>query len=82
MAETDTLCFTGQLPFLVHGTEVVTSFASILKYVSGLAETEGNKYPNANTDKHLSPKERSQRNAWLAHVEANHALPARFETCG
>ncbi|EAU88816.1 hypothetical protein CC1G_01189 [Coprinopsis cinerea okayama7 len=61
----------GQLPFLVHGTEVVTSFASILKYVSGLAETEGNKYPNANTDKHLSPKERSQRNAWLAHVEAN-----------
>jgi len=61
----------GQLPFLVHGLEVITSFSSIVRYVAGLATTETSAFPHANTEKALSATERSQRNAWIAHAEAN-----------
>ncbi|KAF5315658.1 hypothetical protein D9611_004914 [Ephemerocybe angulata] len=61
----------GQLPFLVHGQELVASFSSIVKYVANLAKTEGSTYPSGDVDEFLSTAKRSQRNAWLAHVEAN-----------
>ncbi|TFK30132.1 hypothetical protein FA15DRAFT_725999 [Coprinopsis marcescibilis] len=61
----------GQLPFLVHGQEVKTDLNSIVKYLSGLATTEGGRYPHANIDRHLSSLGRSQKNAWLSHTESN-----------
>ncbi|PPQ64674.1 hypothetical protein CVT26_002764 [Gymnopilus dilepis] len=57
----------GQLPFLVHEQHVVYSFTSIVKYVAGLRGTS----TNADLDAHLSPSERSQRNAWFSHVESH-----------
>ncbi|KAH6918354.1 hypothetical protein BKA70DRAFT_1366611 [Coprinopsis sp. MPI-PUGE-AT-0042] len=61
----------GQLPFLVHGQEVTTSYSAIVKYVSSLATTESGRYPHASTEKFSTPVERSQRNAWISHVEAS-----------
>ncbi|KAF8911986.1 Tom37 C-terminal domain-containing protein [Gymnopilus junonius] len=59
---------TGQLPFLVHEQQVVNSFSAIVRYVSGLHHAS---YVNSDLDSHLSASEKSQRNAWFAHVESH-----------
>lgn len=61
----------GQLPFLVHEQHTVGSFPSIVKYVSGLRNSDPKTYPNANLDANLSPREKAQRIAWLAHAESH-----------
>ncbi|KAJ3544081.1 hypothetical protein NMY22_g2914 [Coprinellus aureogranulatus] len=61
----------GQLPFLVHGQEAVASYPSIVRYVAGLARPDRPTYPGADVDSFLSASSKSQKNAWLAHVEAN-----------
>lgn len=61
----------GQLPFLVHEQEVVASYPSVIRYVAGLAQSDKSTYPGADVDSFLPTSLRSQRNAWLAHVEAN-----------
>lgn len=52
---------TGHLPFLIHEQFSVSSFASIVKYISRLKIVD--------PDRDLSPTERAQRTAWYAHVE-------------
>lgn len=53
----------GQLPFLLHEQFSVSSFTSIVKYISRIKD--------ADMDLDLAPKERAQRTAWYAHVEAH-----------
>lgn len=52
----------GQLPFLLHDQFSVSSFTSIVKYISRIKD--------ANPDLDLSLTERAQRTAWYAHVES------------
>jgi len=61
----------GQLPYLVHDQHVVTSFQSIVKYVSDLRGVDHAQYPDANLDILLSPSQKSQRTAWTAHAESH-----------
>ncbi|KAF4615516.1 hypothetical protein D9613_002752 [Agrocybe pediades] len=61
----------GQLPFLVHDQHVSTSFESIVKYVSGLRESDYEKYEHANLDITLNATQRSKRVAWFAHAESH-----------
>lgn len=53
----------GQLPFLLHEQVSVSSFTSIVKYISRIKD--------ADLDQDLSPRERAQRTAWYAHVESH-----------
>lgn len=53
----------GQLPFLTHGLHSVASFSSIAKYVSRLEGAH-------QLDAHLSPTEKAQTIARVAHVES------------
>ena len=58
----------GQLPFLTHEQHVVAPCTSIIKYISGLSNSEHSVYSNANLDAHLTPSEKSKRTAWFAHA--------------
>ena len=72
--------FIGQLPYLTHGHHTVAPLSSIVKYVACLtpasipplvAETDASEPPfSADVDALLSPLERAQRTAWIAHVES------------
>jgi sorting and assembly machinery component 37 len=72
--------FTGQLPYLTHGHHTVAPLSSIVKYVARLppasvppvvaeADTPEPTFV-ADVDALLSPLERAQRTAWIAHVES------------
>lgn len=57
----------GQLPFLIHEHNTVSTFGSIIKYIAELK----NIGVNANLEASLDHTERSQMTAWIAHVESN-----------
>ncbi|KAF8798160.1 hypothetical protein BYT27DRAFT_7265267 [Phlegmacium glaucopus] len=59
---------TGQLPFLTHEQHVVAPCTSIIRYISGLSNSEHATYSNANLDAHLTPSEKSKRSAWSSHA--------------
>jgi sorting and assembly machinery component 37 len=61
----------GQLPFLTHEQHVVAPCTSIIKYISGLSNSEHAVYPNANLDAHLTPSEISKRTAWFSHASSH-----------
>ncbi|KAF5357900.1 hypothetical protein D9756_001416 [Leucocoprinus leucothites] len=56
----------GQLPFLVHNQVTVASFPAITKYISSLKTSSQH-----DLDASLSPSERSQKVAWVSHVETH-----------
>ncbi|KAI0263365.1 hypothetical protein BC834DRAFT_971359 [Gloeopeniophorella convolvens] len=74
---------TGQLPYLTHGHHAVGGFASVARYVAGLApasvprvaredgttDNDDDDPFSADVDVMLSAQERAQRTAWLAHAE-------------
>jgi sorting and assembly machinery component 37 len=58
--------FIGQLPFLIHNQITVASFPAIIKYIAGLKTSGQN-----DLDASLSPSEKSQKVAWISHVESH-----------
>ncbi|KDQ33461.1 hypothetical protein PLEOSDRAFT_20363 [Pleurotus ostreatus PC15] len=59
----------GQLPYLSHETQIVSTFPSIVKYVSKLKKVDGVNIPDL--DSVLSPMERATSVAWISHVSTN-----------
>ncbi|KAF8643848.1 hypothetical protein AX16_008865 [Volvariella volvacea WC 439] len=73
----------GQLPFLTHEEQVVTSFPAIVKYIASLKRTK-----NANLDSPLSAAQKGQSTAWCSFVQSKigdlvynmlYAVPSNWE---
>ncbi|KAJ8496758.1 hypothetical protein ONZ45_g12331 [Pleurotus djamor] len=60
----------GQLPYIVHDAQTVSTFPSIVKYVSKVKAPKTERQRPLDLDLALLPLERAQSSAWLAHVSA------------
>ncbi|KAF4603805.1 hypothetical protein EYR40_000976 [Pleurotus pulmonarius] len=59
----------GQLPFLSHEMQIVSTLPSIIKYVSKLKKVDGVSVPDIGSV--LSPAERATSVAWISHISTN-----------
>ncbi|KAF8892459.1 outer mitochondrial membrane transport complex protein-domain-containing protein [Infundibulicybe gibba] len=61
----------GQLPFLVHEQQSISTLGPIIKFIAGLKKGGSENTPITTSDAFLSPRERAQKFAWCAHVESH-----------